>query len=167
MKLSRHPRTAATGACVVFLFAAPSAAQYVGSAACAKCHAAEFRAQSASAHAHALAAAPSGSPGEWAFGAGKKAVTYVGRTADGYVEKGRSYFSRTHAFGDTPGHANGADLPYPTLAAGASVARCFRCHSTGALRLGANSEILPSENGVTCEACHGPGARHAATGDPA
>ena len=83
------------------------------------------------------------------------------------MERGSSYYTRTHAFGPTPGHPNGADLPYPALAAGASVARCFRCHSTGPLRLGEGAKVAPAENGIGCEACHGPGARHIATGgDP-
>lgn len=122
---------------------------------------------SASPHAHALAPSPPGRPGEWAFGAGVKAITYVGRTSGGYLELGRSYYASTHAFGVTPGHANGADLPYPALAAGASLARCLRCHSTGPLRLGEGLSLEPAENGIGCEACHGPGARHiAAGGDP-
>ncbi len=146
----------------------PAAAQYAGSAACAPCHASEYRVQPASPHAHALAPAPAGSPGEWAFGAGVKAVTYVSRTPQaGYVERGRSYYSRTGSFAPTPGHPDGADLPYPALAPGASVARCFRCHSTGTLTLGGSGAIQPAENGVGCEACHGPGAQHIASGgDP-
>jgi hypothetical protein len=143
----------------------PAAAQYVGSAACKQCHPTEYRDQSGSPHAHALAPAPAGSPGQWAFGAGVKAITYVGWTpAGGYVERGRSYYSKTRAFGPTPGHVDGGDLPYPALAAGASAARCFRCHSTGSLRLGADVSIAPAENGVGCEACHGPGAEHIAAG---
>jgi tetratricopeptide (TPR) repeat protein len=81
-----------------------------------------------------------------------------------YIESGRSYYARTQAFGVTPGHTNGADLPYPALAAGASVARCLRCHSTGSLGLDAGLAIRPSENGIGCEACHGPGAQHIALG---
>src|SRR5215472_126810 len=149
----------------MLLCAWPAASQYAGSAACEPCHAAEFRAHAASPHAHALAPSPPGSPGKWAFGAGAKAITYVGRTKDGgYVELGRSFYSRTQAFGATPGHANDADLPYPALAAGASIARCFRCHSTGNMRLGDGLSLQPAESGVGCEACHGPGARHIAAG---
>lgn len=67
-------------------------AQYVGSHACRPCHAARFATQSRSGHAHALALAPSGSPGHWAFGAGAKAITYVSQfDQDTYVEHGLSY----------------------------------------------------------------------------
>lgn len=38
--------------------------------------------------------------------------------------------------------------------------RCFQCHSTGRLWLGARMKIVPAEYGVRCEACHGPGAAH-------
>jgi len=150
---------------IALILVSPAAAQYAGSAACASCHPAEYQKQSASPHAHALGAAPAGSPGEWAFGAGIKAVTYVRRVGrDEYVESGRTYYARTRGFGVTPGHAYGADLPYPALAAGASVARCFGCHSTGPLRWDAALAIQPSEYGIGCEACHGPGAQHIALG---
>jgi Doubled CXXCH motif (Paired_CXXCH_1) len=38
--------------------------------------------------------------------------------------------------------------------------RCFRCHSTGPVNLAAGYIIQPSEPGVRCESCHGPGAAH-------
>jgi len=140
-------------------------AQYVGSVVCGECHADKFERQSRSAHARALSPAPPGSPGEWAFGAGRKAITYVSRTdEDSYVERGLSFYTSTQALGPTPGHPGGADLPYPALAPRASVARCFRCHSTGTPRFGAGFAIEPAESGVHCEACHGPGAEHVKAG---
>jgi tetratricopeptide (TPR) repeat protein len=140
-------------------------AQYVGSSACRECHPQEFDRQSRSAHARALSPAGSGSPGEWAFGAGEKAITYVSRTGeDWYVERGLSYYPSTSAWGPTPGHKDAADLPYPALAPGASVVRCFRCHSTGQPLFGAGFAIEPAEGGVRCEACHGPGADHVKAG---
>ena len=42
-------------------------------------HPAEFAAQSASAHAHTLAPAKAPQPGDWAFGAGVQAITFVSR----------------------------------------------------------------------------------------
>jgi predicted CXXCH cytochrome family protein len=46
---------------------------------------------------------------------------------------------------------------------------CVPCHVTGHDRPGGfvDKEITPLLAGVQCEACHGPGARHAASGDPA
>ena len=143
-------------------------AQYVGSTACQQCHPEKFEQQSRSAHARALSSAPKGSVGQWAFGAGEKAITYVSRTGeDWYVEHGLSYYASTQKLGPTPGHKDAADLPYPALAPGASIVRCFRCHSTGPLRFSAGFAIEPAENGVHCEACHGPGAGHVKAGGSA
>ena len=75
-----------------------------------------------------------------------------------------SYYAATQALAPTPGHKDAADLPYPAMAPGASIVRCFRCHSTGPLRFGAGFAIEPAEDGVRCEACHGPGADHVKAG---
>ncbi len=137
------------------------AQQYVGSVACGKCHSDKFGAQSKTAHAHALAPAPAGSPGQWAFGAGAKAKTWVSQVdSESYSEHGLSYYAATKSMALTPGHENSADQRYRTLDPVASVLRCFRCHSTGEIRLGSRNSIQPSEPGVHCEACHGPGGDH-------
>ena len=60
----------------------------------------------------------------------------------------------------TPGHTNSEGLRYRTFDPVASILRCFRCHSTGTLRLDAALSVQPSELGVHCESCHGPGAAH-------
>ncbi len=79
-------------------------AQYAGSQACKGCHAAKFESQSKTAHARALALAPPGSPGHWAFGAGAKAITYVSQAdQDAYVEHGLIYYPRTKTMAPTPG----------------------------------------------------------------
>ena len=145
-----------------FLLLAPVClAQFAGSKACAGCHAAQYRTQSKSGHAHALALAPAGSPGHWAFGAGAKAITYVSQAdEDWYVEHGMSYYPAKKAMAATPGHANGGDLRFRTFDPVASVLRCFRCHSTGPLSLGQGHSIQPAEPGVHCESCHGDGAAH-------
>ena len=158
-------RAVAQGVLLLLLFTAVLNAQYVGSAACRQCHANNFELQSRSAHAHALSLAPPGSPGKWAFGAGRQATTYVTRVdEDWYVEHGLSYYSSTQTLGPTPGHTGARDLPYPAMAPGASIVRCFRCHSTGPLRFGPGFAIEPAEDGVRCEACHGPGAEHVKSG---
>src|SRR5258708_36299031 len=82
-------------------------AQYVGSQACKLCHPAKFESQSKTGHARALALAPPGSPGHWAFGAGAKAITYVSQAGqDGYIEHGLSYYPATKSMAPTPGHSN-------------------------------------------------------------
>jgi hypothetical protein len=108
-----------------------------------------------------LTRAAAGSSGQWAFGAGAKAVTWVTQQdRDTWLELGLSYFSATKSKGLTPGHATPDDARYRTFDPDATVLNCFRCHSTGPLALGANHSIEPSEPGIHCEACHGPGGEH-------
>ncbi|MEO8594795.1 MAG: tetratricopeptide repeat protein [Candidatus Solibacter sp.] len=148
------------------LFTVGVCAQYVGSQRCQSCHPDQFAAQAKSEHAHALAPAKPGDPGEWAFGAGSKAITYVSHTdEETYVERAASYYAATKAMGVTPGHEPATDLEYPTFDALSSAMRCFRCHSTGDLKLSAGFAVQPAELGIRCEACHGPGAAHVEAGD--
>ncbi len=150
---------------VLLLFSSAVNAQYVGSQSCEGCHPAQFAAQAESEHAHALAPAKPGSPGEWAFGAGLKAITYVShKDEETYVERAASYYASTKAMGVTPGHKAGVDLDYPTFHQTTSALRCFRCHSTGDLKLSSGFAIQPAQLGIRCEACHGPGAAHIAAG---
>ena len=150
---------------VLLLFALGVYGQYVGSQSCQACHPDQFAAQAMSEHAHALAPAQPGSPGEWAFGAGRKAISYVSHTdEETYVERAASYYASTKSMGVTPGHKAGIDLEYPTFHPTTSAVRCFRCHSTGDLTLSSGFTIQPAQYGIRCEACHGPGAAHVAAG---
>jgi tetratricopeptide (TPR) repeat protein len=136
-------------------------AQYTGSEACRPCHAARFASQSTTGHAHALIRNKTDKPGRWAFGAGAKATTWVSQLdRDTWAEHGLSYYSSTKSMGVTPGHDTAADVRYRTFDSEATVLKCFRCHSTGPVTLGPNDNIQPSEPGVHCETCHGPGAEH-------
>jgi hypothetical protein len=148
----------------------PAAGQYIGSAACGKCHPKQYAQQSKSGHArslsltrdHALAPRFPSSVGEWAFGAGDQAVTFVSRVdEDFYVEHGLSYYARSKSMALTPGHSSPDGVRYRTFDPEAAILRCFQCHSTGPLRMETGSRIVPSELGVRCETCHGPGAEHA------
>jgi hypothetical protein len=144
------------------LLAADSGSQYAGSDACAKCHPAEYAAQSASGHARSLARSKPPQPGEWAFGAGSQAITFVHhRDPETYLELGQSWYSRLKGFAATPGHPKGEDTPYRTFDPAAGIMRCFACHSTGPLQLTSGQTLLPHELGVRCEACHGASAEHA------
>ena len=144
--------------------------QYSGSAACGKCHPKQYSQQSKSGHAgslsktadHPLAASFSEKLGEWAFGAGDQAVTFVSRLDDEhYVEHGLTYYARTKQMAATPGHSSTARVKYRTFDPDAAILRCFQCHSTGPLTLAPGSTITPFETGVRCESCHGPGEEHA------
>jgi hypothetical protein len=132
------------------------------SEACRPCHPAEYAAQSASGHAHALAPAKAPQPGEWAFGGGSQAITFVKqRDAETYLELGQSWFRRLDGFAPTPGHPEGKDTAYRIFDPAAGILRCFACHSTGPLTLAGDQRIVPHELGVRCETCHGPSGEHA------
>jgi tetratricopeptide (TPR) repeat protein/Zn finger protein HypA/HybF involved in hydrogenase expression len=139
---------------------------YVGSAACYSCHPARLKSQSNSAHAHALRRAQLTDPGpgshaQWAFGAGVKAMTWVSQTGEETIaEHGLSYYTATKSLALTPGHARPTDTVYRTFDPVGTALRCFRCHSTGPVKLTADFQIQPSEPGVYCESCHGPGRAH-------
>jgi len=141
------------------LYAAP----YVTSGVCAKCHPAESASQAPSGHGRALAPSSAGQPGQWAFGAGHQAVTFVSRLDNGdYLEHGETWYTAAKRFDTTPGHTDNQGLRYRVFDPSAGILRCFSCHSTGPLAVGANDTIQPYELGVRCEVCHGPGGDHAA-----
>lgn len=110
-------------------------------------------------------------PMEWAFGAGRQAVTFVTRVnKDAYVEHYASWYTALHGWAATPGQdaIRPASLPqaagvlYPVSDPVTGVAGCFECHSTGPVSFDAEGNVQLTESGVHCEACHGPGAAHAA-----
>ncbi len=156
--------------------ALPAAGQYAGSQVCRRCHAAEFAGHAGTGHArslskaaeHRLAASfPAALAGEWAFGAGAQAVTFVSQLdEDAYLEHGLSWYAAAKSMALTPGHRTPAGERYRTFDPGAAILRCFQCHSTGPVRLAAGFKVEPSESGVQCEACHGPGADHARSLQP-
>ena len=155
------------------LMAQNAGSAYIGSAACRECHAAQFKSQSNSEHARALRRAQREDPGpgshaQWAFGAGAKAITWVSQIGDDTIaEHGLTFYAATKSLGLTPGHTTSADLVYRTFDPVATALRCFRCHSTGPITLAARFRVQPSEPGVHCEACHGPGRAHAESGGTA
>jgi hypothetical protein len=110
-------------------------------------------------------------PVTWAFGSGYQAVTFVSQLNENeYLEHHLSYYSRDGQLGLTPGHYNqpidtaeqALGVHYPTFSPGSEILRCFRCHSTGPLELTDQFAVQPTELGVRCESCHGPGANHIA-----
>lgn len=145
--------------------------EYAGSVACRTCHPARFESQLNTAHAHALRRAQPTDPGpgrvaQWAFGAGVKARTWVSQTGEETIaEHGLTYYAATKSLALTPGHNDPTDTVYRTFDAVGTALRCFRCHSTGPVKLAADFQIQPSEPGVVCESCHGPGRAHAESAD--
>ena len=99
----------------------------------------------------------------WAFGEGEVGETYVFERGGDYYESHLSYFRALEALDITPGQAG--YTPFDLEGAlgrqmEAEEARlCFGCHNTAS---SAGSKFDPDHliPGVTCEACHGPGAKH-------
>jgi tetratricopeptide (TPR) repeat protein/Zn finger protein HypA/HybF involved in hydrogenase expression len=97
-----------------------------------------------------------------------KATTWVSQiSGEEIAEHGLSYYTATKTLAITPGHSTSADVVYRTFDPVATVLLCFRCHSTGPIALGAKLQVQPSEPGVRCESCHGPGRTHAESGGTA
>ena len=118
---------------------------------------AQYTAQSKTGHATALARHGD----TWNFGSGLQAITPVSRVTDElYKEHGLTKYTRTKREGITPGHKDAAGVPYRVYDPGAQILKCFQCHSTGPLKMKEGQGIQPSELGVRCETCHGPGGDH-------
>jgi hypothetical protein len=106
------------------------------------------------------------SPLLWAFGTPRVGQSYLFKRDDGHFYEARvTYFATMKALGFTPGRdllsprdvEQAMDRQVPP----AEVKRCFLCHTTAAVIADQFDEqhLIP---GVTCEACHGPGAKHVA-----
>lgn len=159
-------RLVALALCLIPAVFAAGPSDYAGAEACRSCHAANFNAQSNSSHARALARSSPSQRGDWAFGAGLQAITFVSRVGnDSYREEGLTWFRTLNGYGITPGQHDESGVSFRTFDPGARFLSCFSCHSTGPLSIGKDEEIIPHELGVRCEVCHGPAASHVA--DPA
>ena len=111
-------------------------------------------------------------PVEWAFGAGRQAVTFVTRVnGEWYVEHALSYYPGLKGFALTPGHAEvqprdlkeAVGVLYKIADPQHGISGCFECHSTGQVRFDNEGVLLSTAKpGVQCEACHGPAADHIA-----
>ena len=101
----------------------------------------------------------------YSFGQGKAGQTYVFQHNGSFYESRVSFFKEIKGLDWTIGYTREAP---PTLdeAAGRAISsdearNCFACHSTAAVA-GAQLQLDRLIPGVTCEACHGPGADHVA-----
>jgi hypothetical protein len=101
---------------------------------------------------------------QYAFGVGQS-QTYVFQADGHYLESRVSYYQKLKGLSLTMG-ASDAKPANVQMALGrvlepAETRDCFGCHSTAARR-GDNLQLAKYENGVQCEACHGPGGAHVA-----
>jgi hypothetical protein len=104
-------------------------------------------------------------PAVWAFGS-KNGQTYILEKDGAYFESRLSFFTKTHSLDITPGQSselpNGLETALGRKLGIDAAQGCFRCHTTAAI----TSNMFEPEKatvGVTCEACHGPGAAHVAS----
>lgn len=102
-------------------------------------------------------------PLQYAFGQGKAGQTYVFSMDGEYYESRVSYYARLKGLDLTVGAMNAAPANLKDAAGrvmkGNEPRSCFGCHTTGA-RIGSTLQLSSYQEGVQCEACHGPGAAH-------
>ena len=179
---------------------------YVGTAACARCHASKAATQQKHAMARAAVHAPDAeilhqhdhlsfrlgpyreeiitkggksvltvTGGDsaarfsadllWAFGVGHLGQTYVYEKTGSYYESHLTFFASSQDLNITPGQSLATPRSLEEAAGRrmppAESRACFACHTTASVtnnQLDLNGAVP----GVTCEACHGPGASHVA-----
>ncbi len=111
----------------------------------------------------------------WAFGVGRAGQSYLFKKDDGKFYEARvTYFDTLKAIDFTPSRALASpkdidEAMYRPVGMD-EVKRCFECHTTAsviATSTGENFDENPLMLGVTCEACHGPGAKHVASAQAA
>lgn len=104
-------------------------------------------------------------PIAWAFGNGEYGQTYLLKQNDRYTEARLSYYTSLHALDITTGHSietpAGLQQAFGQALKSDTAEHCFSCHTTAAVTSN-NFEPEESIPGITCEACHGPGAKHVA-----
>jgi Cytochrome c554 and c-prime len=105
-------------------------------------------------------------PLQWAFGLGHKGQTYIYQHNGAFYESRLSFYRALDALDLTTGHSTSTpdalDSALGRRLSADEARRCFACHTTGSSNAGHfdPTHITP---GVTCEACHGPGAPHVAS----
>jgi hypothetical protein len=104
-------------------------------------------------------------PLTWSFGDGRVGQSYLFEREGNLYESRVSYFGILKALEFTPGRrlTEPRDLEeaMARLVTGDELVRCFACHTTSSTINDKfqRDRIIP---GITCEACHGPGVKHAA-----
>jgi hypothetical protein len=101
----------------------------------------------------------------WAFGIGHMGQTYVYEKDGSFYESHLSFFSSSQTLNVTIGQSPAIPRKLED-AAGRRMPpeesqRCFACHATASVTKN-QFDLKGAMLGVTCEACHGPGALHVA-----
>ena len=101
----------------------------------------------------------------WAFGIGHMGQTYVYEKNGSYYESHLTFFSSSQDLNITPGQSLATSNSLEDAAGRrmppAESRACFACHTTAAVTNN-QLDVNRAVPGVTCEACHGPGASHVA-----
>jgi len=101
----------------------------------------------------------------YAFGLGHKGQTYIYERDSQFYESRLSFYKTLQSLDLTTGHDPRAPDDLKSAMgrwmAPAEAQRCFGCHTTASTTSN-HFDISALTPGVTCEACHGPGARHVA-----
>jgi len=102
---------------------------------------------------------------QWAFGNGHMGQTYIYRQNGELYESHLSFYTGTESLDVTPGQERTSPSGLPQalgrLEEPSEIKRCFGCHTT-ASTISGTFDPEHAFWGVTCEACHGPGAKHVA-----
>jgi hypothetical protein len=99
----------------------------------------------------------------WSMGDGMMGWTFILSSGGNLFESRLTYFSSIRSLDLTPGHSSVApqDLEHAfgNVQSPEIVRHCFACHTTAS---SVRNEFDPARAtpGITCEACHGPGADH-------
>ena len=101
----------------------------------------------------------------YSFGQGKAGQTYVFRHAGSFYESRLSFYKEVGGLDWTIGYPRAApeklEEALGRRMSDDEARGCFTCHSTAAAD-GGRLRLEKMEPGVSCEACHGPGADHVA-----
>lgn len=101
----------------------------------------------------------------WAFGVGHLGQTYVYEKNGSYYESHVTFFASSQDLNITPGQSVAPPRSLEDAAGRrmppAESRACFACHTTAAVTSN-QLDVKDAVPGVTCEACHGPGASHVA-----
>lgn len=99
----------------------------------------------------------------WSFGGGLTGQSYLMLRRGEYVEARLSYLASLNSFEITPGQstspAASVEKAIGHRLTEDETVRCFICHTTAAVT-SSKFDLKTLVHGVTCEACHGPGADH-------
>lgn len=100
----------------------------------------------------------------YAFGDAHVAQTYIFRRNGKLFESRLSYYTAIDGLdwtvGDAPQAPPSLEEAMGREISGDEARNCFSCHGTGAVA-NAKLQLASLQPGVTCEACHGPGEKHA------